>query len=231
MINQEKLIKPAQFAEQQIINAIVDEKWKAGDALAPERELAQILGITRPTLREALQRLARDGWITIVHGKPSIVNDYKNNGGLGILKSLINVSKKVPDTLINDWLEFRIIIFPVLAEKAIINNKEKVLSVLNQLPGLNTPAYEFALFDWNLQMFIIRLSKNSVAKMLYNDLAGIYSIESTKYFENEDTKKASLFYYKELKKAIMKNQNIQNVVKLAMQESLKIWKKTMTSTQ
>ncbi len=223
MIKQEKLIKPAQFAEQQLINAIVDEKWKADDALPPERELAQILGITRPTLREALQRLARDGWITIVHGKPSIVNDYKNNGGLGILKSLINVSKKVPDTLIYDWLEFRIIIFPALAEKAIINSKEKILSALDKLPGLNTPAYEFALFDWNLQMLIIRLSKNSVAKMLYNDLAGIYSSESSKYFENNDTKNASLFYYKELKKAIINNQNIQNVVQIAMSESLKFW--------
>ncbi len=223
MIKQEKLIKPAQFAEQQLINAIVDEKWKAGDALPPERELAQILGITRPTLREALQRLARDGWITIVHGKPSIVNDYKNNGGLGILKSLINVSKKVPDTLIYDWLEFRIIIFPALAEKAIINSKEKILSALDKLPGLNTPAYEFALFDWNLQMLIIRLSKNSVAKMLYNDLSGIYSSESSKYFENNDTKNASLFYYKELKKAIINNQNIQNVVQIAMSESLKFW--------
>jgi GntR family negative regulator for fad regulon and positive regulator of fabA len=222
-MKQEKLIKPAQFAEQQLINAIVDEKWKTGDALPPERELAQILGITRPTLREALQRLARDGWITIVHGKPSIVNDYKNNGGLGILKSLINVSKKVPDTLINDWLEFRIIIFPALAEKAIINSKEKILSALDKLPDLNTPANEFALFDWNLQMLIIRLSKNSVAQMLYNDLADIYSNESTKYFENETTKKASIFYYKELKKAIIDNQNIQNVVQIAMNESLKFW--------
>ncbi|MGC6744236.1 GntR family transcriptional regulator [Escherichia coli] len=37
--------------------------------LPAERELSELIGVTRTTLREVLQRLARDGWLTIQHGK------------------------------------------------------------------------------------------------------------------------------------------------------------------
>lgn len=225
MMKQEKIIKPAQFAEQQIIKEIINENWKAGDKLPPERELAGLLGITRPTLREALQRLSRDGWITIRHGKPSMVNDYKNTGGLGVLKSLLSVSRDIPNSLICDWLEFRILIFPSLAEKAVLENKEKVCFELSKSPDLNTKSSEFALFDWNLQMTIVKAGNNSVARMLYNDLSPIYLSESIRYFEHELTKKASLLYYKEFKKAIHRNSRIKETVKTAMIESLELWKK------
>ena len=40
--------------------------------LPSERDLADKIGVTRTTLREVLQRLARDGWLTIQHGKPKM---------------------------------------------------------------------------------------------------------------------------------------------------------------
>ncbi|NLC12537.1 MAG: GntR family transcriptional regulator, partial [Chloroflexi bacterium] len=51
--------KPTDLAEKQLLAAILDGSFPIGSLLPPERELAQSLGITRPTLREALQRLAR----------------------------------------------------------------------------------------------------------------------------------------------------------------------------
>ena len=219
-----KLIKPAQFAEESLIKAIVNEERKAGDKLPPERELAQMLGITRPTLREALQRLARDGWISIKHGKASTVNDYKSTGGLGVLKSLIKVNKKIPANLINDWLEFRLLIFPALAEKAVANNSNKILSFLKEMPDLKDNAKHYAQFDWQLQMLIIQLADNRIVQMLYNDLSEIYTTESMKYFENEKSKLASLEYYKQLQTAIKNKQNIVQTVQSAMIKSQELWK-------
>ena len=56
-----KLIKPSQFAENEIIKAIISNEWPTDYNLPSERELAGLLGLTRPTLREVLQRLSRDG--------------------------------------------------------------------------------------------------------------------------------------------------------------------------
>lgn len=44
--------------------------FKVGENLPSERELVDITGYTRPTLRESLIRLECFGFISIEHGKP-----------------------------------------------------------------------------------------------------------------------------------------------------------------
>ncbi len=47
-------------------NRLLDGTYAPGAALPNERSLANEIGVTRPTLCEMLQRLANEGWITIV---------------------------------------------------------------------------------------------------------------------------------------------------------------------
>jgi len=203
MDKQGKFIKPAQFAEHEIIKAIISNEWEIGQNLLPERELAELLGITRPTLREVLQRLARDGWISIKHGRPTIINDYNANGGLGILKSLVSNNELSSITLVRDWLELRVLLLPDLALKAIRQNENEIISMLDSAPDLNATNEDFAHFDWKLQMLLIKHSENAIVKMLYNDLTEIYFKEGSLYFNNHKTKKLSLTYYDKLKNSIV----------------------------
>ncbi len=196
MEKQKKFVKPAQFAEHEIIKAIVSNEWAFGQNLPPERELSELLGVTRPTLREVLQRLSRDGWITIKHGRPTVVNDYKNKGGLGVLKSLANFKELKSNSLIRDWLEFRVLILPDLAYRAILSNSDEIIDKLNTIPDIDSGNVEFATFDWELQLLLISYSQNSIARMLYNDLTEIYHRESTVYYEEDHTRKKSQEYYK-----------------------------------
>jgi GntR family negative regulator for fad regulon and positive regulator of fabA len=226
MDNHKKFVKPAQFAEKEIIKAIVNQQLKNGDYLPPERELATKLGITRPTLREVLQRLARDGWITINHGRPTIINDFKNKGGLGVLKTLARFNEFMPNDIIRDWLEFRALILPELAYKAILANPDKILDMLKDKPKLNTSGDAFATFDWDLQMLMINNSNNSIAKMLYNDLTELYHQQGATYFDKIKTRRKSLKYYRELSKAIHnKNEDLKAIIEHTMHESLTNWHK------
>src|SRR5512136_2779504 len=50
--------RPAELAETRLISAILDGTFPINSNLPAERELATKLGVTRPTLREALQRPA-----------------------------------------------------------------------------------------------------------------------------------------------------------------------------
>lgn len=224
MDKQEKFIKPAQFAEHEIIKAILNKEWEIGQNLLPERELAELLGITRPTLREVLQRLARDGWITIKHGRPTIINDYIENGGLGILKSLVSNNELSTIALVRDWLELRVLILPDLALKAILQNENEIIGKLDSAPDLNATNEEFAHFDWNLQLLLVKHSENAIVKMLYNDLTEIYFKEGSLYFNNHKTKKLSLTYYEKLKNSIVNDKmKIKKNIKQMMMISLKIW--------
>ena len=218
-----KPIKPAQFAENEIIKAIISNEWHAGHKLPPERELAELIGVTRPTLREVLQRLSRDGWLTISHGKPTIVNDYKLNGGLGVLKTIVNHDEFSPINIIEDWLEFRTLILPGLAQKAARLNPEQIISKLEKAPSIDSDSYKFAIFDWEIQMLLVMLSRNSIAKMLYNDLTNIYKKQSSLYFKDSNTKEKSLKYYELLKTSIIDNKDISSIVRDSMSESFNIW--------
>lgn len=222
---QEKYLKPTQFAELEILKSIVYKKWAAGEKLAPERDLAVMLGITRPTLREVLQRLSRDGWITITHGRPTIVNDYKNNGGLGILNSLVSFNELTSTKLIKDWLEFRVIMFPELASKAIESNSKDILEFLNKMPNSSSSSRELVAYDWDLQMLLIKYSGNSIAKMLYNDLSDLYQKHCLVYFANQLARSNSLTYYNALRQALLKDiKSAKLIIKTTMQESATLWR-------
>lgn len=100
-INQNMVIKaqsPAGFAEEYIIESIWNNRFPPGSILPAERELSELIGVTRTTLREVLQRLARDGWLTIKHGKPTKVNNFWETSGLNILETLARLDHdRVPN--------------------------------------------------------------------------------------------------------------------------------------
>jgi GntR family negative regulator for fad regulon and positive regulator of fabA len=220
----EKYINPAQFAENEIIKSILSGRFAVGQALMPERELAGTLGITRPTLREVLQRLSSDGWITIKHGRPTIVNDYINKGGLSVLKQLSHFNEYSTRKLVTDWLEFRVLILPDLARKAIETHTDEIIAYLEKCPDEACDAAEFSKYDWELQLTFIRCSDNTIAKMLFNDMSDNYLKQASAYFSSEKGRNMSVRFYHALKECIVNDPSmVQTIVKIAMEESILHW--------
>ena len=59
---------------QEIRSAVFSGELKPGEQLPPERELAEMLGVSRTSLREALKMLAAAGIVTIKHGQGVFVS-------------------------------------------------------------------------------------------------------------------------------------------------------------
>lgn len=53
----------------QVERLILDEQLKPGDRLPSEREMAQLLNVSRPSLREAVRILEARGRLTVKHGQ------------------------------------------------------------------------------------------------------------------------------------------------------------------
>lgn len=66
------------------IEALIKEKLKPGDKLPSENELAQKMGISRGSLRQALLLLREDGMIYKHQGKGNFVANYKKEQKLGL---------------------------------------------------------------------------------------------------------------------------------------------------
>ncbi|ARP37764.1 fatty acid metabolism transcriptional regulator FadR [Vibrio sp. 10N.222.54.F12] len=119
-----KAKSPAGFAEKYIIESIWNGRFAPGSILPAERELSELIGVTRTTLREVLQRLARDGWLTIQHGKPTKVNQFMETSGLHILDTLMTLDVDNASKMVEDLLAARTNISPIFMRYAFKANKE-----------------------------------------------------------------------------------------------------------
>src|SRR5215210_3101477 len=58
---------------ERILGHIGAHRLRPGDRLPPERELAGLLGVSRPSLREALRSLQARGQVVVRHGSGAYV--------------------------------------------------------------------------------------------------------------------------------------------------------------
>ncbi|OZC57114.1 GntR family transcriptional regulator [Rhodococcus sp. RS1C4] len=63
-----QVTRPRDQVEEQLREAILDGRFKQGAKLPPETELAQLFGVSRPTVREALGALVSSGLIRKIPG-------------------------------------------------------------------------------------------------------------------------------------------------------------------
>lgn len=61
---------------QNLKNYILDNDMTTGDKLPTETELAQVLGISRASIREAMKTLEGTGVIHTIHGKGRFIRDF-----------------------------------------------------------------------------------------------------------------------------------------------------------
>jgi len=69
----------------QVLAEVVDGEIPVGDPLPSERRLAEVLGVSRPAVREALQRMTQTGLLQVRHGGATTVRDYRRHAGLDLL--------------------------------------------------------------------------------------------------------------------------------------------------
>ncbi|MGL4475170.1 MAG: fatty acid metabolism transcriptional regulator FadR, partial [Shewanella sp.] len=141
---------PASFAEKYIVRSIWEEKFPPGSILPAERELSELIGVTRTTLREVLQRLARDGWLTIQHGKPTRVNNVWETSGLNILSTIADLDPEGFPTLVDQLLSARTNISAIYFRGCIRMNPKVATEVLSGIHQLEDTAEAYAEFDYQL---------------------------------------------------------------------------------
>lgn len=142
-----KAKSPPGFAEKYIIESIWNGRFPPGSILPAERELSELIGVTRTTLREVLQRLARDGWLTIQHGKPTKVNQFMETSGLHILDTLMTLDAENATSIVEDLLAARTNISPIFMRYAFKLNKESaeriMINVIESCEALvNAPSWD-----------------------------------------------------------------------------------------
>jgi GntR family negative regulator for fad regulon and positive regulator of fabA len=221
--------KPAEIAEARLLDAIVSGHFAVNSYLPGERDLAAQVGVTRPTLREALQRLARDGWLDIQHGKPTRVRDYWLEGNMGVLSVLAQMPAQQTPDFVAHLLEVRILLAPAYTRQAMEAASSEIAAHLTKIAELDDTPASFAHADWELHHLLTLRAKNPIFRLLLNSFQRLYQVMGEHYFVAAENRRHSRAYYAELLGCAKKNAHLkaESLTRDVMSESLALWNKTI----
>ncbi|OOH92383.1 fatty acid metabolism regulator [Pasteurellaceae bacterium 15-036681] len=196
-----KAQSPAALAEEYIVKSIWNGHFPAGSDLPAERELADIIGVTRTTLREVLQRLARDGWLNIQHGKATRVNDVWQTAGPNIIETLIKLDSSMIPMIITNVVSLRTRMGEYYIPEAIRLDSKASLALFDGLDSLDDNAQAYAAFDYNLYRHFTFVAQKPVYGLILNSFQDLYHKVAALVFKEPAFRQATLVFYRELQKA------------------------------
>lgn len=226
-------LKPAELTETRLVDAILDGVFPIGSNLPGERELAAQLKVTRPTLREALQRLERDGWLEIHQGKATRVKDYWHEGNLGVLGALARYPQHTPNDFIPNLLAVRLAMAPAYTHLAVEHNPAHVLQALQSHQSLPDEPQAFASFDWNLHYQLTIASGNPIFTLILNGFSSLYPPMACRYFDLIAARNRSRQFYQALRDATRAAdaQAAEAIVSQVMADSMRLWHQANSITK
>ncbi len=193
---------------------ILSGKIKIGQKLPSERELALQLNVSRPVVHEGLVELASRGLVSLKPRIGATVNDYRREGSITLLSSLIQYRKGgLEPELMESLLELRKLLETAFAGLAAENRTKEQLLEFKALLEKEESAdrsnvQKITDYDFDFHLLIAMASGNTVYPLLMNSFRPVYTNLSGQFFKDPDVTAAVHGYHREMVRAIeAKNKN------------------------
>lgn len=187
---------------------ILSGKFKIGQKLPSERELALQLGVSRPVVHEGLVELASRGLVSLKPRFGATVNDYRKEGSITLLASLIQYQKgKLEPELLESLLQLRLLLEPAFARFAAQNRTQaqvrKFYSIIEKEDAADCRnTQKITDLDFEFHLLIAVASGNTVYPLLLNSFRPVYTNLSGQFFKDPRVTAAVHQYHKDMVKAI-----------------------------
>jgi GntR family transcriptional repressor for pyruvate dehydrogenase complex len=189
----------------QLLGEVVDGELAAGDALPSERRLAEVLGVSRPAVREALQRLSQAQLIEVRHGGSTTVRDFRTSAGLDLLPRLLVRDGELDPRVGRSILQARQAIAPTIAVAAAdaggpaaAEELAEAMTALEQAGDSETRQHA-ALTFWDA---VVDAADSIVFRLLFNSLRLAYEPAIAALGPVMDTEVDNLDGYRSLAAAV-----------------------------
>jgi GntR family transcriptional repressor for pyruvate dehydrogenase complex len=160
-------------AAEAIKSLIVAGELGSGDALPPERDLAVMLGISRPSVREAIRVLTAMNVVEPRHGGGTYVTSLDPR----LLARPINFLLQIEPSTYLDLFEVRQVLEVAAARLAAAKITEEMVSSLEELAhaaaaALRQPA-RYSEIDFELHAKVVEATGNPIYLSLYESVSDL----------------------------------------------------------
>jgi len=162
---------------EQIVAEVLGGEMPPGETLPSERKLAEVLGVSRPAVREALKRLTAAGLVQVRQGDATTVRDFRRHAGLDLLPRLLSRAGELDLSVVRSILETRLHNGPKVAELAARRRPADLAALLDdtlqKLADEEDPVEQqrHALTFWD---HIVDGAESIVFRLMYNTFRAAY---------------------------------------------------------
>jgi GntR family transcriptional regulator, transcriptional repressor for pyruvate dehydrogenase complex len=162
---------------EQILADVLSGEMQPGQTLPSERHLAEVLGVSRPAVREALKRVSAAGLVEVRQGDATTVRDFRRHAGLDLLPRLLLRAGELDLSVVRSILEARLHNGPKAAELAALRRQpglsERLDEAVRNLDSEHDPVelQRHALTFWD---HVVDGADSIVFRLMYNTLRATY---------------------------------------------------------
>jgi len=167
---------------------ILSGQLAIGQRLPPEREIASQLSVSRPVVHEGLLELAARGLVTIRPRHGAVVSDYRTQGSVTMLASLLAYQQgELDPSLAAGLIDMRLLFETETTRCAAMNRTDEQLVQLNLLIEREKAApeadvAEVTSLDFQFHHLVALASENPVYAMLMKSFEPAYTNLSSRFF-------------------------------------------------
>ncbi len=208
MRHKSQMFKPIKKAKvyEEIVAKIKDMvekgRFKAGDQLPVERELAEVFRVSRSSVREALRSLESQGFIESRQGDGTYIASQPAESLVSPLASVISTEKN--DQM--ELFEMRRMIEPDLAYLAAERATEEEIEMMEKVLSLQEEQIargEYATdVDRNFHYIMVRAARNKVILRIIDNIIDLLAESREQYLQVEGRPQKSILRHREVLEAI-----------------------------
>jgi DNA-binding FadR family transcriptional regulator len=179
---------------EELERLIISGRMPIGSPIPAERDLAEMLGASRPVVHEAMVELASKGFVRVEPRKGAVVNDFCRRGTLAVLETIVlrNGGELSPEALA-DVLAFRLLIETEAVRLAAARRGEGFLDALRDLirreasSGADPSGAAASLdltcdLDFEFHLAVAEASGSLVYPLLVNSFRPLYLSLSRRFY-------------------------------------------------
>ncbi|MDD3997937.1 MAG: FadR/GntR family transcriptional regulator [Sphaerochaetaceae bacterium] len=193
-------MSPSEKIFEEILNLITAGVYKDGDRIPSENELKEKHGVSRNTVRLALNKLSTLGIIETKRGDGSFIKAAKMNVPLKLMVSNLIFEKQDFDQILEFRRAIEIEAIKLAADRATpkdLGKLRQVLKKMQEMAAIKDMA-AFADLDHEMHILFARASQNKMFDSMIEIIHSILTADMRKLLERQGQDIDSLFYHESI---------------------------------